>query len=211
MKYAVAVALLTLCTASITKEPPKIAVLRDFFKTREEALADVEKTGYFAMDYLSTGPTPELPIHWHDIASIGYVLNGTTYLRDGDGNKVELSAGDKLVLPAGSVHAEGAVDEPVLWMTTWEQDIHFLQGSTRMFDPDSYPDQVRLKYEPPLAVIIKFLPDLVGMLWFIAIKQLGHLGVGVLVLVCLGACASFSAGVLWLILPRRVQRGKKSN
>merc|ERR1711967_208405 len=120
-------------------------------------MKDVAQTGYFAMDYLSTGPTPELPVHWHDTSSIGYVLNGSTYLRDGEGNKIELKTGDKLILPAGSVHAEGAVTDHVLWLTTWEEDIHFLQGSTRMFDAQHYPDKVPLQYKPPLAVMLKFL------------------------------------------------------
>jgi hypothetical protein len=83
-------------------------VYKGFFSTREEVLEDLKRTGHWPTTYVSE-PSPELPLHSHDLDVTGYVISGGTYVLDGDGTRHDLEPGDKLELPAGSVHAEGAV------------------------------------------------------------------------------------------------------
>jgi quercetin dioxygenase-like cupin family protein len=58
----------------------------------------------------------ELPLHWHDFDNCGYVLEGSSYILDERGTRIPLGPGDKLVIPAGAVHAEGAVTERMVYI-----------------------------------------------------------------------------------------------
>ena len=46
----------------------------------------------------------------------GYVMEGKSYVLNEKGERVELGAGDKLILPAGAVHAEGEVTERMVYI-----------------------------------------------------------------------------------------------
>ena len=58
----------------------------------------------------------ELPLHWHDVDNCGYVLEGSSYVLNESGERVSLGPGDKLVIPAGAVHAEGEVTERMVYI-----------------------------------------------------------------------------------------------
>ena len=70
---------------------------------------DLRRTGFWPTTFVSE-TSPELPVHWHETEVHGYVLEGETYLVDGEtGDHVPFGVGDKLVLPARTLHAEGEV------------------------------------------------------------------------------------------------------
>jgi gentisate 1,2-dioxygenase len=106
------------------------------------------ETGFWPTTYLSA-PSPELPLHWHDGDVIGYVMSGETYLLNEDGERCPLTSGDKLIIPAGALHAEGKVTEPVTYIVTMRNPKPFLQAF-RMLDPATYPDPQMLALAPEL-------------------------------------------------------------
>ena len=139
-----------------TASAPKLSVVRQCFSSREEALQDCRENAYFPVDYHSTA-SPELPVHWHATSTIGYVLAGSTYVLDSDGERVDLHAGDKLIIPAGAVHAEGEVTEPVTWLTTWAVDRPLLEN-VKALDPRAWPTPKPLRWTPSPEVLAKFAP-----------------------------------------------------
>ena len=46
----------------------------------------------------------------------GYVLEGHSYVLNEHGERFPLGPGDKLVIPAGAIHAEGAVAERMVYI-----------------------------------------------------------------------------------------------
>ena len=91
-------------------------IRKHFFETRSEVMHDLAKTGFWPTTFVSP-ESPELPIHWHDVEVHTYVLEGETYVVDGEtGEPIPVGAGDKLVLPAGTLHAEGVVAERVVYI-----------------------------------------------------------------------------------------------
>ena len=85
-----------------------LTVQKKFFERREQVFEDLAQTGHWPTTFVS-GASPELPLHWHDLDVSGYVIEGTTYLVDEAGQHHALEPGDKLNIPRGTLHAEGAV------------------------------------------------------------------------------------------------------
>ena len=84
-----------------------IQVLKNFFETREQVLDDVKNTGYWPTTLITPVSGP-LPIHWHDTEVHAYVVEGSTWILDGEsGTRLTMEAGDKLIIPVGALHAEG--------------------------------------------------------------------------------------------------------
>jgi mannose-6-phosphate isomerase-like protein (cupin superfamily) len=96
-----------------------LKVTKGFFTTRDEVLEDLKRTGHWPTTFVS-GASAELPLHWHDLDVTGYVISGGTYLLDEFGNRTDIEPGDKLELPAGSIHAEGAVKETTVYIVGTE-------------------------------------------------------------------------------------------
>lgn len=96
-----------------------LKVTKNFFTTREEVLEDLKKTGHWPTTFVSE-VSPELPLHWHDLDVTGYVMSGGTYLLDENGDRIDIEPGDKLELPAGSIHAEGAVTQRTVYIVGTE-------------------------------------------------------------------------------------------
>ncbi len=93
-----------------------IQIQKRFFETREQVLEDIAKDGYWPTT-LVTPVSRELPIHWHDSEVHGYVISGTSWVRDGaTGEKLVMAPGDKLVIPKGALHAEGETSEPMVYI-----------------------------------------------------------------------------------------------
>lgn len=95
---------------------PAITRYKRFFETPAEVLDDIKRTGFWPTTLISPA-SPELPLHWHDCEVHTYVIAGSTWTLDGvSGERVPLEAGDKLVIPAGVLHAEGDTPEPVTYI-----------------------------------------------------------------------------------------------
>jgi quercetin dioxygenase-like cupin family protein len=90
-------------------------VIHNFFSTKEDVLDDIKILDLWPTTYVSER-MEELPLHWHDVDNCGYVLEGRSYVLDENGNRVPLGPGDKLVIPAGAVHAEGEVSERMVYI-----------------------------------------------------------------------------------------------
>ena len=96
-------------------EPGPMRVVHNFFTTKSEVLADIEKLDLWPTTYVSDR-MEELPLHWHDVDNCGYVLAGKSYVLDENGERVLLGPGDKLIIPAGAIHAEGEVTERMVYI-----------------------------------------------------------------------------------------------
>jgi len=116
-----------------------LRVHKQFFKDRVEIYEDLAKSGHWPTTYVS-GQSSELPLHWHDLDVSGYVVSGSTYLLDEAGNHHPLSAGDKLEIPRGTLHAEGAVDDQVVYIVGTAEPGE-LRAQLALLSPD---DQSRL-------------------------------------------------------------------
>jgi len=113
-------------------------VRRKFFKNRSQVMNDLAKTGLWPTTFVSP-ESPELPLHWHDVEVHTYVLEGSTYMVDGEtGEQVPVEAGDKIVLPAGTLHAEGIVDERVVYIVALPEASN-LEPLYRMHPPETGP------------------------------------------------------------------------
>ena len=105
----------------------KMVIEKGYFNDRAEVMEDIGQTGYWPTTYIS-GASPELPIHYHDHDIIGYVMEGETYLLDEDGEKISIGPGDRMVIPKGAWHAEGAVEDRVLYIVSMREPVPFLEG-----------------------------------------------------------------------------------
>lgn len=94
-----------------------LQVIKNHFVGLNGALADIRRTGYWPTTFVSP-PTPELPLHFHEVDILGYVIDGTTYVLDEERTRYELGPGDKLVIPAGTRHAEGEAEGAVTYLVT---------------------------------------------------------------------------------------------
>lgn len=95
--------------------PGPMQVIHNFFSTKSEVLADIDKQDLWPTTYVSER-MDQLPLHWHDTDNCGYVLAGRSYVLNEKGERMELGPGDKLVIPAGAVHAEGEVTERMVYI-----------------------------------------------------------------------------------------------
>lgn len=94
-----------------------LRVVKNAFSGLSGALEDVRANGFWPNTFVSS-PSPELPLHHHDVDIVGYVIEGETYVLDEDGTRYDLGPGDKLIIPAGARHAEGSSSVPVTYLVT---------------------------------------------------------------------------------------------
>ena len=92
---------------------------KGFFKTREEVMEDLIKRGHWPTTYVSE-PSPELPLHSHNLDVTGYVISGAAYVLDENGRRYNLEPGDKLEIPKDTVHAEGQSRETTTYIVGTE-------------------------------------------------------------------------------------------
>lgn len=96
-------------------EPGPMKVIRGFHSSKEEVLDDIKRLDLWPTVYVSER-MEELPPHWHDVDNCGYVMEGSSYVIDENGDHIPLKAGDKLHIPAGAIHAEGKVTERMVYI-----------------------------------------------------------------------------------------------
>ena len=104
-----------------------MTVDHNYFNDQAEVMADIAKTGFWPTTYVSEA-SPELPVHYHDQDIIGYVMSGSSYVLNEDGERVDISAGDRLNIPKGAWHAEGEVTDTVTYIVTIRNPIPFLEA-----------------------------------------------------------------------------------
>ena len=119
-----------------------ISVDKNFFQTQDEVFQDMRKTGYWPTTYISPA-SGELPVHWHNLDIVAYVMSGETYLLDENGTRFPLEKGDRLNLPAGVMHAEGEVKDSVTYIVTISECIPFMDALS-LLDPGTYPEPAPL-------------------------------------------------------------------
>ena len=95
--------------------PGPMQVIQDFHTTKEEVLDDIKKLDLWPTVYVSDR-MDELPPHWHDVDNCGYVMEGSSYVIDENGDHLALKPGTKLHIPAGAIHAEGKVEEKMVYI-----------------------------------------------------------------------------------------------
>lgn len=118
-------------------EPGPMQVIHNFFSTKTEVLADIDKLDFWPTTYVSER-MEELPLHWHDVDNCGYVLSGSSYVLGENGERVSLGPGDKLVIPAGAIHAEGEVTELMVYIVGLPVAANLFETLT-LLDPADSP------------------------------------------------------------------------
>jgi len=87
-----------------------------FFTNRNEVLDDVKSNGTWPTTFVS-GPSDGLHLHWHSEDVHAYIMEGETDFLDAEsGKRTTVRTGDKIVVPARTLHAEGAVKDRVIYI-----------------------------------------------------------------------------------------------
>ena len=112
-----------------------LGIHQDFFSTTNEVLDDVKKNGMWPTTYVS-GQSEGLHVHWHEHDVHAYIVEGETDFLDGEsGIRTPVSAGDKVVVTAKTLHAEGPVRDRVVYILAVPQPLPPEEFLT-MHDPD---------------------------------------------------------------------------
>ena len=119
-------------------ESGPMQVLRNYFSTKEEVLEEIKDLDLWPTTYVSER-MEALPLHWHDVDNHGYILEGKSYVLDENGEQVPVGPGDKLVIPAGALHAEGQVTERMVYIVGINKAANLFEALT-MHSPDSRPE-----------------------------------------------------------------------
>jgi len=87
-----------------------------FFGSTDQVLDDVKKNGTWPTTFVS-GPSDGLAIHWHADEVHAYIMEGSTDFLDAEsGLRTPVKSGDKIVVPAKALHAEGPVEDRVVYI-----------------------------------------------------------------------------------------------
>ena len=93
-----------------------LRVEKAFFANLSDVLDDVKSNSTWPTTFVS-GPSKGLPEHWHDYEVHAYVMEGDTWFVDGDtGKRLDGTQGDKVVMPGKAWHAEGEVENKVVYI-----------------------------------------------------------------------------------------------
>ncbi len=106
-----------------------------FFGSTADVLDDVKKNGTWPTTFVS-GPSDGLHVHWHSDEVHAYIMEGKTdFLDANSGTRTAVEAGDKIVVPARVLHAEGAVRGRVVYILALGQPLP-PEDFLAMHDPD---------------------------------------------------------------------------
>jgi hypothetical protein len=93
-----------------------ITIHRGFFRSPNDVLDDVKRNGTWPTTFVS-GPSPGADAHWHSEEVHAYIMEGDTDFLDGEsGAREPVGPGDKVVVPARTLHAEGPVTDRVVYI-----------------------------------------------------------------------------------------------
>jgi mannose-6-phosphate isomerase-like protein (cupin superfamily) len=119
-------------------EPGPLQVIRNAFATKDEVLDDIKRLDLWPTTYVSER-MEELPLHWHDVDNCGYVLEGSSYVLNEKSERIPLGPGDKLVLPAGAIHAEGEVTERMVYIVGISRAANLFDALLPLREPATSP------------------------------------------------------------------------
>jgi mannose-6-phosphate isomerase-like protein (cupin superfamily) len=119
-------------------EPGPLQVVRNFHSSKAEVFDDLKRLDLWPTTYVSER-MDELPLHWHDVDNVGYVLEGSSYILNETGEQIPLGPGDKLVIPAGAVHAEGEVTDRMVYIVGISKPENLLDALLPLGDPVTSP------------------------------------------------------------------------
>ena len=118
---------------------PKIRVEKKFHHGLADVMQDIARTGFWPTTLVSP-PSPPPDLHWHRMEAHGYVMNGTTWILDGEtGDKLTVEPGDKLIIPSGALHIEGQGEEDVTYIVAIPTT-QTLMNAFELLPPD-HPDR----------------------------------------------------------------------
>lgn len=117
-------------------ETGPMQVIHNAFSTKEEVFEDLKRLDLWPTTYVSER-MQELPLHWHDVDNCGYVLEGSSYVLNEQGERFPLGPGDKLVIPAGAIHAEGEVTERMVYIVGISEPANLLERLSLLKPADS--------------------------------------------------------------------------
>ena len=118
-------------------KPGPMQVVHNFFSSKSDVFKDLDAQDLWPTTYVSHR-MQELPLHWHDVDNCGYVLEGSSYVLNEHGERIPLRAGDKLIIPAGALHAEGEVSERMVYIVGIPEAANLFEKLT-LLDPKDSP------------------------------------------------------------------------
>ncbi len=93
-----------------------IQIERGFFNDLNGALDDIRQHNMWPTTYKAETATAA-EVHWHSEEVHAYVMEGQTDFLDVEsGVKHDVKAGDKITVPARTLHAEGAVEGGIVYL-----------------------------------------------------------------------------------------------
>lgn len=93
-----------------------VNIHKEFFRNRSDVMDDLKVSGFWPTTFVS-GPSPGLEVHWHSEEVHAYVMEGETSFLDAEsGDRSPVGPGDKVVVPARTLHAEGEVLDRVVYI-----------------------------------------------------------------------------------------------
>jgi hypothetical protein len=93
-----------------------VTVHRQFFSSIGDVLDDIKKNRTWPTTLVS-GPSRGREVHWHAEEVHAYVMEGETDFLDAASSKrIPVGPGDKVVIPARALHAEGPVKDKVVYV-----------------------------------------------------------------------------------------------
>lgn len=100
-----------------------LQIFTGFFKTQADVLDDIKANCTWPTTFIS-GPSEGLPVHWHSDEVHAYIMEGETDFFDAaSGKRTPVSAGDKVIVPAKTLHAEGVVKDRVVYILALPQPL----------------------------------------------------------------------------------------
>ena len=119
-------------------EPGPLQVIHGFHTSKAEVYDDLKRLDLWPTTYVSER-MDELPLHWHEVDNCGYVLEGSSYIVNETGEQIPLGPGDKLVIPAGAVHAEGEVTDRMVYIVGINKPANLIDALLPLRDPQDSP------------------------------------------------------------------------
>lgn len=92
-----------------------LIIKKKHFEGLSGALDDIKERGLFPTTYATEHGTAA-NLHWHSEQVFAYLVKGKTYFLDADRQEHQLEAGDLIIVPAETLHAEGDIAEPVVML-----------------------------------------------------------------------------------------------
>lgn len=112
-----------------------IEVRKQVFRHRADVLDDLKATGFWPTTLVS-GPSPGREVHWHSHDVHAYVVKGLTSFLDAEsGEAHSVGPGDKIVVPARTLHAEGEIADRVVYIIATPEALPW-DEFLKTYDPD---------------------------------------------------------------------------